>query len=369
MRSAVLTGSETMTNFPADPAPSALERAARPLLRLASVMTGVESTFLTSIDWDSGRQKVLYSLNQGALEVEEGIEIDWHESMCRTMFLAGRVQSSEVGVEVSATQGAKSLGFRTFFAFPILAGDTAIGTVCGASRGEIVLDASQLEAMQLIADALLQLLEAERQYTRVRLRAEAAEHEAEQARSGLQRQALHSQHMEHLAHTDVLTGLPNRRAFMVRWEDELARSGRRQYPIALMLLDADEFKAVNDSEGHAKGDEVLRAIGATLMEVARSPDVVARLGGDEFALVTTHSDSPRLHAVAEDIRSRFARRAAELGVTTTLSVGMVSSEHCPREGMLADADRALYFSKDAGGDTARIYTCSSGQDVGAAAAR
>lgn len=324
---------------------------------LAQNITGMESTFVTSINWDALSQTILYSKNQGALNVVEGVSMDWHDSMCRSLLLSGVVQSCLVGTEVTATSWAVANRIQTFFAVPILMGDTPIGTACGASRQKIDLDETRLGGARLIAEAMQRLLEVERDTSAAHARAEAAERDAVEARSAAKRHAVHSQQMERLAHTDALTGLPNRRAFMARWESELIRSGHKDYPIGLMLLDADRFKAVNDTEGHAMGDAVLGAISATLMVITRSPDVVARLGGDEFALLTTHTDSAHLEGLAEKIGDQFQVVAAELGVDTTLSIGMVSSEHCPRERMLAYADQALYRSKDAGGNAARMTLC------------
>jgi diguanylate cyclase len=337
--------------------PSPLEQAARPLLLLAQSISGVESTFVTSIDWDMRSQKILFSANRGALDVVEGVALDWNDSMCRSLRVSGVEQSCSVGIDVTATPWAVANGIQTFFAVPILVDELTIGTVCGASQRKIVLGDAQLDGIRLIAEALQRLLEVDRDTSVAHARAEAAERDADQARGVAKRQAIRSQQMERLAYTDALTGLPNRRAFMARWESELARSGRGNTPIGLMLLDADRFKAVNDTAGHAMGDAVLRAIGATLMVVARPPDVVARLGGDEFALLTTHTDSAHLHDMAGKIGAQFRTFAAELGVDTTLSIGMVSSEHCARERMLADADHALYRSKDAGGDAARMFLC------------
>jgi diguanylate cyclase len=339
------------------PAPSPLEQAARPLLLLAQNISGVESTFVTSINWDALSQTILYSTNTSDLDVVEGVVLDWHDSMCRSLRLSGVEHSCSIGVEVAGTPWAMANGIQTFFAVPILVDDVTIGTVCGASQKKLVLDATQLDGIHLIAEALQRLLEVERDTSTANARADAAERDVVEARSATKRQAIHSQHMERLAYTDGLTGLSNRRAFMMRWENELARSVRQDSPIGLMLLDADRFKAVNDTDGHAMGDAVLRAIGATLMVVARPPDIVARLGGDEFAVLTTHPDSQHLEDLARRIGDQFRTVAAELGVGTTLSIGMVSSEHCPRERMLADADQALYRSKDAGGDASRMFLC------------
>lgn len=337
--------------------PTPLELAARPLLQLAQNISGVESTFVTSIDWDALSQAIVFASNHGALDVAEGVVLDWHDSMCRSLRLAGVVQSCSVGIQVTATPWAVANRIQTFFAMPLIVDEITIGTVCGASRRKIVLDRAQLDGLGLVAEALQRLLEVEREAASAHARADAAERDAELARVASESQAIHSQNMERLAHTDALTGLPNRRAFMARWEDELARSARRQYPIGLLLLDADRFKSVNDTEGHAMGDEVLRAIGATLTLVARPPDVVARLGGDEFAVFSPHTGTAHLEALAIRIGDQFKQVAAGLGVNTTLSIGMVSSEHCPRERMLVDADDALYRSKDAGGDASRMNLC------------
>lgn len=337
------------------PPPSPLEQVARPLLLLAQDISGVESTFVTSIHWDVLRQSILVASNQSALEVEEGVALDWQDSMCRSLRSFGVVQSCSVGVDVAATPWAVANGIQTFFAMPIVVDEITIGTVCGASQKKIVLADAQLDSIRLIAEAMQGLLAAERDTASVYARAEAAELAAAEALVVAKRQAIHAQEMERLAYTDALTGLPNRRAFMARWERELARSACRDYRIGLILLDADRFKAVNDSEGHAMGDAVLRAISATLMVVARPPDVVARLGGDEFAVFSTHADGAHLEQLAEKIATQFQVFATELKVDTTLSIGMASSEHCSRDRMLVGADEALYRSKAAGGNTARMH--------------
>jgi len=101
---------------------------------------------------------------------------------------------------------------------------------------------------------------------------------------------------------------------------------------------------------------MLAALGASLHAVARSADLAARLGGDEFALAVTHTDDNGLLALAETIRRSFAIAAIGLGVDATLSIGIASSGSCSRHQLLAAADKALYESKSAGGDCARLAT-------------
>jgi diguanylate cyclase len=335
--------------------PSALEHIARPLLQLVQHISGMETSFITAIDWEQQEQQVLFSSNTGRMEISEGSRVAWNDSMCRAMFLAGKSHSSAVGLDVPATPGAIALEMKSFFAVPILAGDSPIGTVCGASCNAIVLDDDQLTGMRIIAEALQHLLESDQERILALVRATAAERDARDARSETKRHQNDLQHMEQLANTDVLTALPNRRFFMARWEDELARSGRRSYPIGLLLIDVDRFKAVNDTKGHLMGDAVLRAIGTTLLVVSKTPDVVARLGGDEFALAITHSPSSRLLEIAENMRQLFAVAVAELGVNVTLSIGISSSEHSSRGALFADADKALYQCKAVGGNTAEVF--------------
>jgi diguanylate cyclase len=339
--------------------PSPLEHAARRLLLLAQGIARVDTAFITSIDWSARSQRILFASNQGALQVAEGSVLDWNGPVCRHLRLSGVAPGSSLANQVVATPWAVAKGIQGFFALPIVVDDIRLGTLCGASRQAIELDPAQLAALRLIAEALQSLLALDRATAGAHARADAAELDAAEARSATTRQAIRSQQLERMAYTDALTGLPNRRAFMARWESELARSTRRGYAIGLVLLDADRFKAVNDSAGHAMGDAVLRAIGATLMVAARSPDFVARLGGDEFALLSIDAGGAHLEHLARKIAAQFQIVAAELGVDTTLSLGMVSSEQCPRERMFADADQALYRSKDAGGNASRMFSCDA----------
>jgi diguanylate cyclase len=329
--------------------PSALEAAARPLLHVVQHITRMETSFITSIDWDAQSQDVLFSLNTGTLQIPEKSVTAWSDSMCRAMFLAGQAASSDVGGDVPATRNAVQSSLKSFVAVPILVDDRPIGTVCGASHGEIELDAAQVDALQHIADALQQLLQAEHDKQMALERANLAEAAVRKARDAACQQAVEFQRMTRLAHTDELTGLPNRRAFMTRLEDALARSARRRHGIGVILIDADRFKIVNDTMGHLVGDQVLGAIATALRQVARTPDLVARLGGDEFAMAVSNAEGEHLLATAEQILQRFMEAVAPLGVDATLSIGLAHSDATSRHRLLGDADRALYRSKAAGG--------------------
>jgi diguanylate cyclase (GGDEF)-like protein len=162
--------------------------------------------------------------------------------------------------------------------------------------------------------------------------------------------------LAHEAFHDPLTGLPNRALIMDRLEQALARARRQNSPVAVLFLDLDDFKAVNDTFGHAAGDKLLRAVSTRLSTVIRESDTVGRLGGDEFVvLVEGASLDADPEVVAERIRDVLAAPfrlpgRQELVVTTSASIGIAVGTRTSAEDMLRDADVELYEAKAAGKD-------------------
>lgn len=161
--------------------------------------------------------------------------------------------------------------------------------------------------------------------------------------------------LEALSVTDVLTGLANRRRLMTRLEEEVARARRYKTPLSVVMIDIDHFKQVNDTHGHAMGDEVLRNIGAMLRANVRTTDLAARYGGEELTLVLPHTDSAAAVQVAENLRQLFADLEHQLdGVSLkkTASMGVASRDgqgDVPHaEDLLKQADEALYRAKQGG---------------------
>ncbi|HXH80100.1 MAG TPA: EAL domain-containing protein [Nocardioides sp.] len=159
--------------------------------------------------------------------------------------------------------------------------------------------------------------------------------------------------LAHLVDHDVLTGLANRRRFDNELQRHLERARRYGQNGAVLLLDLDNFKQVNDSLGHNAGDQLLVTIGGLLRRSVRQTDVVARLGGDEFAVLLTDGDQSVAERIAQDIVDRIGKHAATLdGVNrrVTASVGAVTfqaaSEHST--DILALADMTMYDAKEAG---------------------
>ena len=156
----------------------------------------------------------------------------------------------------------------------------------------------------------------------------------------------------HDAMHDPLTGLPNRVLFSDRLAQALARSERDHAPLAVLLLDIDRFKLINDSLGHLAGDELIREVAPRLSGAVRASDTVARLGGDEFAVLCEDLEDEReAQEMAERLGACFLRPFALGGEQqfATASIGLVvASAHIDAEELLRDADAAMYRAKEAG---------------------
>jgi diguanylate cyclase (GGDEF)-like protein len=152
------------------------------------------------------------------------------------------------------------------------------------------------------------------------------------------------------ADLDHLTGLANRRRFRVALSREVERWRRYGVPCALLLLDIDHLKHVNDTHGHPAGDLVIRRIAETLIRVSRDNDTAARLGGEEFALLLAGIDEQKAESAASRLRAVLAEEPIENVGNITVSIGVAA---CPahansERSLYAASDEALYFAKNRG---------------------
>lgn len=169
-----------------------------------------------------------------------------------------------------------------------------------------------------------------------------------------QRIARQNRLLERLNRIDLLTGLPNRRHWDEAATAELARHVRTRRPAAVLLIDLDNFKAVNDRFGHASGDDVLRSVAAVLRATLREIDTPARHGGDEFTVLLAEADARGARDVAERIREGFlvARSEQAASVHCTLSIGIAEADRTliTVDDWLRRADTAMYRAKSLSGN-------------------
>jgi diguanylate cyclase (GGDEF)-like protein len=161
------------------------------------------------------------------------------------------------------------------------------------------------------------------------------------------------------AMVDSLTGIANRRAFLQDGAALTKRHTANPCPVAVLLIDLDHFKSINDRFGHAVGDRVLQIFARTAQENIKPPDLIGRLGGEEFAVVFYDVGQERAAARAELIRTAFAEAADEVDgypVAATLSIGMVFSRNTALDlpDLLIQADEALYDAKERGRNRVEI---------------
>ena len=217
---------------------------------------------------------------------------------------------------------------KSFVAVPISAGQAVLGVVCVADR----LDDKPFSREDLSS-----------------LRTLAAPAALAMSRELAKRNA---ETLARAAVTDPLSGLFNRRYFHERLEEELDRARRHNTTVALLMIDIDNFKGINDRFGHLAGDTVIRGVGDILKRSVRRFDLCTRFGGEEFAIVMPGSGAENSASVAERIRQRIETfRPAEAELTdlrVTASIGMAVSPGASARELIARADQALYEAKRAG---------------------
>ena len=167
--------------------------------------------------------------------------------------------------------------------------------------------------------------------------------------------------VKELAFHDALTGLPNRVLFHDRLAVAVAQAFRQPSRLAVLYLDLDRFKVINDSLGHSTGDELLRGVAERLRASVREGDTVARLGGDEFTVLVaglaTDEDTIKIaHKILEAIRLPFRIDDRDLYVTTSIGIALYPADGLDAETLVRNADTAMYRAKDQGRDHCQLYT-------------
>jgi len=194
---------------------------------------------------------------------------------------------------------------------------------------------------------------------------------ADQAQSALEA-ARHYELAVHMAEHDALTGLPNRAVMLERLRHALLRSRRTRRSVAVLFIDIDRFKTINDTHGHEAGDEVLRTLSSRIDEGLRPGDTLARLGGDEFVVLCEDVvDEDDALDVARRIRARLAEpvpiAAGSVQVTASVGVAMPSAPEDDAQALLHYADVAMYRAKQSGRDGEAVASASMRENATARA--
>jgi diguanylate cyclase (GGDEF)-like protein/PAS domain S-box-containing protein len=200
------------------------------------------------------------------------------------------------------------------------------------------------------------------------LNTEGKPHQYVAIRADVTERKVAEERIQFLASTDALTGLPNRRLLQDRLTQALASARRQKHKLAILFLDLDRFKDINDSLGHSVGDLLLQEVAERLKTWVREQDTVARLGGDEFLLMLTHiKDVPDAAVAAERlmdaITAEFVVQGHSLNVSCSIGVSMFPEHGADGEGLIKNADAAMYSAKDSGRNNFRFFTADMNAQV------
>ena len=159
--------------------------------------------------------------------------------------------------------------------------------------------------------------------------------------------------LQRLAHNDPLTGLPNRRLFFDRLEHAISKADRSDKLVGLLYVDLDHFKDINDSHGHAVGDEVLRSVARLLVSITRNGDTVARLGGDEFVILFDEVEDRTVllgiaHKLLNLLQNRLLISGENLQVCASVGISLYPDDGSDAQTLVQNADKAMYRSKHDG---------------------
>lgn len=309
-----------------------LESLVRPLLELLVSVTGMESTYLTRIDLQRNVQHIVFAHNTKAMNIQEGLEVPWGDTLCKRTIDEGRPYVDNVVDCWGDSIAGRAMGIHTYLSEPVYVEEGELyGTLCAASRKRIQITNDTRRLLKMFAHLIARQLERERLLARL---------QKENRRFSL------------YALSDPLTGIPNRRALMNELSRALANAGRAGTAVHVAFIDLDRLKSINDQYGHDAGDRLLIEITKALVNGMRDGDFVARYGGDKF-VVFCPTTSASYEASCMAIRDRLVQlttREFMIGMTTIdygASVGVVTScvGELDCEALLARADAAMYEIK------------------------
>lgn len=306
---------------------NSLEGLTRPLLELLESVTGLESTYLTTIDQEHGLQHILYARNSQHMQIPEGLTVPWGDTLCKRALDEGRNCTDDVENCWGDSEAARALGIKTYMSQPVRMLDGELyGTLCAASAARVKVAEETVKVLGMFAQLISQQVERER--TMERLRSDNRE-------------------LTDHALSDPLTGVANRRALMRELKSCIERCRRGNGSLQLAFIDLDGFKAINDRHGHEVGDAFLAHIARKLSQGVRTSDFVARYGGDEFVVLTHDSDIDDLRTRLEHITAGEFRHETLVIDYPGASVGVTAlrADDLDADSLIMRADSAMYARK------------------------
>lgn len=277
--------------------------------------------------------------------------------ICYDMTIRQRDRSNIAPVVLNDLEGSEwekldanvvEYGLKSYLGFPILIEDEVVGSLCVVDTEKRAFTEVEIYIIEAFASAIR--LEEERLLTQTRLAS---------ANEDLK---LKNEAIQTLALTDQLTGLPNRRAIIRSIQDTLAILHRRLFRaekapgfkgFSLALCDIDHFKSINDTYGHNRGDDVLKAVAKKMSSLLRAKDTVARWGGEEFLIIFPETDMITSTAIAERLREAiseipFSHDGQAFNITITLGITTCDTTDMDLDACVNSADMALYAGKEKG---------------------
>ena len=296
--------------------------------RLDELIPGARH-FALIVDPDEPQHGRLYGSRDGAITMVRVVVADKLHAWLATA-------SAEI---VTTPAELESLGLATdpslsacVFSFAPMAGEPAAGALIAAKRDGSLLSAAEIDSLREFG-------------ARIAVALAASKREAE---------------LFQRAHYDSLTGLPNRELLHDRLHQAVAQAQREDHALAVLFVDLDRFKAVNDTHGHPVGDELLKETALRLSSVVRHADTVARLGGDEYALLLPNVHGPiEAEAIAakaaEVLRRPFRAEGHQSFVSASIGIAMFPEDGSTAIELLRKADMAMFNAKDAGKGCYRFF--------------
>lgn len=308
----------------------------QPLLEILIEVTELESAYLTTVDEPRGIQSVLYALNKGEMNIPEGLQVPWADTLCKRALDEGCNYVSNVTECWADSGAAKKLGIQTYVSTPVRFANGALyGTLCAASTRSQPLSDEAKDTLRLFATII------------------GGFAEREQLLSSLQKA---NAELSSLVMLDALTGLPNRRCVTEELKRVITRCRRTREWVLVGFIDLDEFKQINDHFGHEAGDALMRIQAEKLGTAVRGSDMLARFGGDEFVMVGI---GPQLTQDGDTTSQELQRRLSSASVVRVelpdgrsieypgASVGVVclDPDETDVDDALQKADAAMYRVK------------------------